>query len=152
MKLAEALILRADCQKRIAQLRQRLNMSAKVQEGDQPPEDPQQLMAELEGAIAELTRLIKQINKTNTLTEFRGGTLSDALAERDTLLLKRNAYNDLVQTASVQQNLYSRSEIRFVNTVNVAAIRQQVDAIARDYRQLDSQVQALNWQTDLIET
>ena len=37
MKLAEALIQRADCQKRIAQLRQRLTRSAKVQEGEQPP-------------------------------------------------------------------------------------------------------------------
>lgn len=33
MKLAEALIKRADCQKRIEQLRQRLMRSAKVQEG-----------------------------------------------------------------------------------------------------------------------
>lgn len=44
MKLAEVLILRADCQKRIDQLRQRLLRSAKVQEGEQPPENPQQLL------------------------------------------------------------------------------------------------------------
>ena len=36
MKLAEALILRADCQKRIAQLKGRLLVNAKVQEGDAP--------------------------------------------------------------------------------------------------------------------
>ncbi len=34
MKLAEALILRADYQKRIEELRLRLRMNAKVQEGD----------------------------------------------------------------------------------------------------------------------
>ena len=34
MKLAEALMLRADCQKRIAQLKARLLTNAKVQEGD----------------------------------------------------------------------------------------------------------------------
>ena len=34
MKLAEALILRADIQKNIAQLRERLMLNAKVQEGD----------------------------------------------------------------------------------------------------------------------
>lgn len=32
MKIAEALILRADCQKKIAQLRQRLSRSARVQD------------------------------------------------------------------------------------------------------------------------
>ena len=35
MKLAEALILRADLQKRIDQLRVRLNNNAKVQENDE---------------------------------------------------------------------------------------------------------------------
>lgn len=58
MKLAEALILRADYQKRIAQLQQRLIRSARVQEGEQPPEDPQELVTELETTTTELTRLI----------------------------------------------------------------------------------------------
>ena len=40
MKLSEALVLRADIQKRIEQLRERLKTSALVQEGERPPEDP----------------------------------------------------------------------------------------------------------------
>jgi len=47
MKLAEALHLRADLQKRIAQLGDRLNNNARVQEGDEPAEDPAVLLAEL---------------------------------------------------------------------------------------------------------
>ena len=42
MKLAEALILRADLQKRIDQLRVRLNNNAKVQENDEPSEKPEE--------------------------------------------------------------------------------------------------------------
>ncbi len=38
MKLAEALVLRADYQKRITQLKQRLLLVARVQEGDRPAE------------------------------------------------------------------------------------------------------------------
>ncbi len=152
MKLAEALILRADCQKRIAQLRQRLLRSAKVQQGEQPPEDPQQLLAELDAATAELSRLIQQINQTNAQTEFQDGTLSDALAQRDTLLLKRSAYDGLIQAASIRQERYSRSEVRFISTVDIAALQRQVDGFSRDYRELDSQIQALNWQTELMET
>ncbi|MGB7415489.1 MAG: DIP1984 family protein [Thermosynechococcaceae cyanobacterium] len=90
MKLAEALIQRADCQKKIVQLRQRLNRSAKVQEGEQPPENPQELLMELEDAIATLTTLIRRINRTNFSTEFNNGILSDALAQRDTLMTKRS--------------------------------------------------------------
>ena len=43
MKLAEALNLRADLQKRIAQLKERLANNVKVQEGDSPAEDPKAL-------------------------------------------------------------------------------------------------------------
>src|SRR5207248_744461 len=90
MKLAEALILRADCQKRIAQLKSRLLVNAKVQEGDAPAETPQQLIAELERVSTELLDLIKCINRTNSATAFAGrGTISDALAERDVLALQR---------------------------------------------------------------
>lgn len=152
MKIAEALILRADAQKRIAQLRQRLVRSAKVQEGEQPPENPQQLMAELETTLEELVALIKRINRTNSLTEFQAGTLSDALAERDTLLLKRNAYSSLIESAAIRQERYSRSEVRFISMVDIAAIQRQIDQVSRMYRELDSQIQALNWQTELIET
>src|SRR6266487_1552356 len=83
MKLAEALILRADCQKRIAQLKSRLLVNAKVQEGDAPAETPQDLIAELGRVSAELLDLIKRVNRTNSATGFAGrGTISDALAER----------------------------------------------------------------------
>ena len=47
MKLAEALILRADCQKRIQQLETRLTNNAMVQDGEAPAEDPSQLRSEL---------------------------------------------------------------------------------------------------------
>ena len=45
MKLAEALIQRADHRKRLDQLRERLVRVARVQEGDAPAEDPAALLA-----------------------------------------------------------------------------------------------------------
>ena len=152
MKLAEALILRADCQKKISQLRQRLSRCAKVQEGEQPPEDPQVLLGELSGAIAQLTTLIQRINRTNANTAFDPGNLSDALARRDTLAIQRNVLNNLIQEAALTQNRYSRSEVRLVSTVNVAELQQQVDSLAQEYRLLDTQIQSLNWQVDMLES
>jgi hypothetical protein len=152
MKLAEALILRADAQKRIQQLRERLNRSAKVQEGEQPPEDPQELLAELDRAIVEFSVLVKQINRTNAQTTFgEGQTLTDVLADRDALALQRSVLAGVIQNAAVQQNRYSRSEVKYFSTVSIAALQKQVDALARQYRELDSQIQQLNWQVDLIE-
>jgi len=47
MKVAEALALRADLQKRLEQLKQRLVKNARVQEGDKREEDPAELQTEL---------------------------------------------------------------------------------------------------------
>ncbi len=151
MKLAEALILRADCQKRMMQLQQRLIRSAKVQEGEQPPENPQELMRELEAVATELMDLIQRINRTNSITEIERKTLSDALAERDVLKQKWNSYNGLINTASIRQDRYSRSEVKFISTVDIAEIQRIIDNLARDYRELDSKIQGMNWQTELIE-
>lgn len=65
MKLAQALVERADLQKRLAQLRRRLLLNAKVQEGEMPAEDPKELLRELEGCVSELESLITRINLTN---------------------------------------------------------------------------------------
>jgi hypothetical protein len=152
MKLAEALILRADAQKRIEQLKQRLLRNAKVQEGDAPAENPRDLLQELEEVAATLTRLIRQINRTNAQTTLADGTtVSDALARRDVLAKQHAVYRDLAATATVEQARYSRSEVKFVSTVDVAAIQRRADDLARQYRELDATIQATNWSADLIE-
>jgi len=152
MKLAEALILRADCQKRIGQLKSRLQTNAKVQEGDVPAEAPQDLIAELVRVSAELLNLIRRINRTNSTTEFAGTlTISDALAERDVLTLQRAAYVELAQEASISHARYSRSEVKYIATVDVAEIQKRTDEFAKQYRELDTRIQELNWQTELVD-
>lgn len=75
MKLTEALTLRADLQKRIAQLKLRLLANAKVQEGDTSAEESAFLLEELDRNTAELEMLIRQINKTNNSTMVDGASL-----------------------------------------------------------------------------
>ncbi len=152
MKLAEALILRADTKKRFEQVKQRLLSNAKVQEGDKPAERPEDLLKEMEKTAAEFQKLIKQINRTNSATEFSGGkTLTDSLAERDTLALRGNAYRALASAAVETEIRFGRSEIKFVRMVDAAKIQRQADEIAKKYRELDTKIQELNWKTDLVE-
>ena len=151
MKLAEALIVRADCNKRFEQLKQRIVRSAMVQEGDEPPENPKELIEELERVSMELTDLIKRINKTNSLTEFQPGmTLADALAERDVTLLKREAYNQIAQNAAVRQDRYSKSEVKYRPMVDVKEVQRRIDELSKAARELDSRIQEINWKVDLI--
>lgn len=51
MKLAEALSIRADLQKRVAQLKERIKESAKVQEGDEPCDNVEELYKELDDVL-----------------------------------------------------------------------------------------------------
>lgn len=152
MKLAEALILRADYQKRVEQLKQRLLQNAKVQEGDAPAEAPAELLAEFERMAGGLTLLIQRINRTNASTAFEPGpTLADALALRDVTKIKLAVYRDLAQAASISHTRMTRSEVRFQSTVSVAEMQRQADQLAKAYRELDAQIQAANWLTDILE-
>ena len=152
MKLAEALILRADYQKRIEQIKQRLTRNAKIQEGDEPAENPAKLIEELERISKELLRLIQRINSTNSATKLEKGlTVSDAIAVRDVLRLKHAIYRDLAEAATVTHDRYTKSEVKFRSTVKVSEIQNQADELAKEHREIDAKIQEVNWTAELIE-
>ena len=150
MKLGEALARRAELQTRLAEVRDRLRLSALVQEGDTPPEDPGPLLVEFDEIGAELQRLIGAINTTNTQTHLDSGeTLTEALARRDVLGWRHSALKSVADATAQQQARYSRSEIRMVRTFDVAGVRRRIDELARERRELDTQIQAVNWTAEL---
>jgi hypothetical protein len=150
MKLAEALLERKSLKEKIESLRQRLAENAMVQDGDTPAEDPQVLMSELNDAVDALETLIKQINATNNSAQLPDGTsVSEAIVSRDLLRLRREALEQVAQSASVRQNRYMRTEVRFVPTISNADLRKQIDGLSKDWRELDAQIQAVNWTTEL---
>jgi hypothetical protein len=152
MKLGEALAQRAELQSRLGQVRDRLRVSALIQEGDEPPEDPAPLLAELDEIASELERLIGNINRTNATTRLpSGATLTEALARRDVLGMRHSALKAVADATIQQQARYSRSEIRLVRTFDVADVRKRVDSLAREQRQLDVEIQAANWTVELDE-
>lgn len=152
MKLAEALILRADKQKRLEQLKERLLRNVKIQQGTQPAEKPEKLLAELETLTDELVSLIQKINKTNSSTKFdKTRTMTDVLAERDILAQKQAIYREMVKNASVTHDRFMRTEIKFVPTVKIGGMQKTADELGREHRELDTKIQELNWSTELIE-
>jgi hypothetical protein len=152
MKLSEALVLRADTQKRIEQLRARLLLNAIVQEGVQPSEDPQTLLAEMDRLLDSLVDLISRINRTNQVAQLAdGATLTEALARRDVLKLRNSVLTALADAASQRATRYGLAEIRTLPTVDVGALRRQLDGLGQQHRELDTAIQAVNWSTELLE-
>ena len=142
MKLAEALALRSDLQKRAAQLQVRLNNNARVQERVNPAENPQTLLAELED-------LVTRINLTNSAPLPTGETITALLSRRDCLSKKTETLRNFLACASNLTSRSTRGEIRVYSTVQVPELQKQVDALSRQLRELDTRIQGLNWTIEL---
>ena len=151
MKLAQALILRADTQKRLEQLKGRLLDNAKMQENERPSEDPKLLLKELDRLSDELFRLILAINLTNSSAKFEGVSLTEMIAKKDTLSQKASVLRDFAKSASQKVDLYSNSEIKILSSIDVAMLQKQIDELSKEIRELDMKLQEANWQVDLVE-
>lgn len=151
MRLAEALAERADCQVRLSELQKRLTRSARVQEGETPAEDTNELLSEVERVFHRQLELVSAINRTNARTAFdERRTISDAIAERDIMAKRRDLLTAVADAASVRQDRYTKSEVKFVATLSIAALQKQIDDLSKQYRLLDTRLQELNWSTELI--
>lgn len=159
MLIGEALNRRADLQKRIAQLQDRLRACVVAQEGEEPPEDPGELMREIDQMCTELEGLISKINHANVSSRLAdGATVTEALARRDVIALRQGTLRAAIKAATGEGGVlgggfsrYSRSEIRTVRHVQVSELQDQLDALAKQRRELDNRVQEHNWQTTLAE-
>ena len=150
MKLAEALNERADIQRRIAQLKARLLNNSKVQEGEKPAEDPNDLLNELNFCVQRLEELIARINKTNCYAKDGSVSITELIAHKDVLAQKLGIYRDFLNSASAVVNRITKTEIKIQPSVDVRALQKQIDMMSKAYRETDTKIQELNWTTELL--
>ncbi|WP_296402864.1 DIP1984 family protein [Psychrobacter sp.] len=152
MKLAEALLIRSDMQKKLSQIKGRIRNNVKVQEGDTPSEDPNKLMLESSQIITELTGLIERIHRTNAVaTTDKGESMLSLLVERDTLEMRHKLLIDTIEATHQEEDRYSPREIRWDVIVSVSGLQKQADDIAMKLRKINLVIQSHNWQIELIE-
>jgi hypothetical protein len=150
MKLAEALALRADLQTQLLELGKRLQQNARYQEGEEPAEDADAPLAQVDRITGDLETLIVQINVRNLATEVEPGfSMTAALARRDVLKIRHRQRTQLAESASTPVDRYSRTELRSIAAVNVRALRTEIDDLARRIRELDTRIQGVNWTVEL---
>ena len=150
MKLAEALIERADLKARIEQIVSRMKENALVQEGDPPAEDVAGLGSIYESMMAELETLIVRINKTNGQTMLDDISLAEAIAKRDCLKAKISAYRAVKEYSLTRRDRYSSSEIKYVRTTDITKLQCMIDDYSKQYRELDTKIQERNWSAELL--
>lgn len=154
MKMGEALSLRARQAQQLDDLRGRIRANALVQEGEEPSENPDQLLQEFADLSREHSALLERIAQTNANSDVGGRTLLSLLHERESLRRERN----ITEAAAVSGTpnardsyRYMRSEIRTVSKVNVAALRRRAQEIDEVIRKIDVIIQDANWKIDLAE-
>ena len=142
-------------QKRIAQIGSRLQASAVVQEGDSPPEDPSRLLAELDELTAELETLITAINLTNAASRL------DSPAGRSQAHSPVATSSRPARACCGRRSKPARGDpgallavgdpAHAVDRRRPGAAQAEIDDLARERRELDTEIQEYNWTADLIE-
>jgi len=152
MKLAEALSIRSSLQRGLAWIKEQFSKISRVPEGSKPAEDPEEMLSRMESRASEFEALLKRINRTNlSVTDTRGRTMTDLLAERDALRARQNILSEAYQQATQKEDVYGRQELRYVPTMDVVTLRKRVEGINVRLREMNILVQRLNWEADLIE-
>ncbi|MDD3588326.1 MAG: DIP1984 family protein [Thermoguttaceae bacterium] len=143
MKLAEALVLKSDLRKRIDQLRARLVRNAKVQEGDTPGEQPEELLSELDRVLSQYETLTNQIIVANQTTRVDSGTLADLLVRKEQLARKLDFYEQMLSAVGFDKQFFFRRES------SPAKLSEQIEQFNVQLEQIDTVIQKYNWCVEL---
>jgi len=150
MKLAEALAIRSDLQKKIDSLRKRIANNAVVQEGTEPKEDPDKLLKTAFAVMKELRDLVVKIHAANSTHELPDGrTITEAIAARDELAQRRSFIQTAIDNSHKEPDRYAVAEIRWVACFDVKKLQKQSDDLAKKIRELNLLIQQSNWEIDL---
>lgn len=150
MKLAEALLLRSDMDKKLLSLQSRAQKYAIVQEGEQAAEDPNELLLQVDAVCVDLERLLAGVNAANIGYRLKSGkTLTEALARRDVLTKRHAILASVVEACSKPRERYGMSEIRWVALIQAGKVQKQMDDLSKEIRELNASIQEANWQVEI---
>jgi len=155
MKLAQLLNHRADLQKRMKDLKQRINRNLLVQEGEKPVEQPDNLIdafIKISYQWREIVRIINMVNNQPLEDSSNGATLSEMVVMRDHLRMLYNMASETHSGLSPRMDRFSRSEIKQIPSIEADKIRKSCDEYAGKLRKLDDDIQELNWSTEVPDT
>ena len=151
MKLAEALLERAELKIKIDRLRNRLYNNAEVQEGAEPAEDPTMLLKELNSSLQRMEFLIVHINQTNNVAKVSSGeTIAEVIAKKDVLSKKISILSEFYNRASTGSQRARHTEIKILPTMDIKPVQKEIDKLSKELRLLDVKLQESNWLTELL--
>lgn len=151
MKIAEALMIKNDYQQKLNSLKQRINKNVLVKEGDDPSEDPNELIKQAFRISQELQTFISNIHLTYAKTKLSDGrSFINIINQRDDFNEKYQILLQAIQH-SEQFNHCNASEIKWKKIISVARLQKQADELGLKIRELNMKIQEANWQIEMHE-
>lgn len=155
MKIAQALMRRADLKTRMQQVNARMVANATHQEDQKPAESASSLFVELLDVIKQYHNLVAAINtaNANTTVEIKDVgqmTLNEALCGRASLKTRAVYINALVEaTLRATQRHYDRDDIKTVSVLDIQKLRKEADVTNAQFRAFNEAIEARNWEVEI---
>lgn len=149
MKLAEALSLREELQNSISQLTSRLKDSSKVQKGDSPSENVEELMVELDDKLSQLEDLIYRISLTISQPLCGSEPITRIMAHKDRLEEQVYIMNEVINHVTKIDTNCSPLEVKYVRLIDVTSFHKRIDSLEKQLRETKMKIQKLNWTVEL---
>ncbi len=73
------------------------------------------------------------------------------IVKRDMLGKKISILKEIAEEATVKVNRYSQTEIKIFSAMKVDQLQREINKYSKEYRELDTKLQGLNWTIDLME-
>ena len=64
---------------------------------------------------------------------------------------KISILKEIAEEATVKINRYSQTEIKIFSAMKVDQLQREISKYSKEYRELDTKLQGLNWTIDLME-
>jgi hypothetical protein len=131
-------------------LRNRVSQNARAQEGSAAHEDAQALLDAAVRANVELHRIVLAVHEANLRGCIADGrSITAAIADRDRLSAEYAMLTAAAGAATSTAERYSSRELRWVSTLDVAAVQKRADAVSREMRELNIEIQRANWAVEV---
>ena len=140
MKLAQALKEKSRLKKEIADLREKLELSARAEQ--KTGESPKKLLLNLEESLRRMEYLVTAIYHTNDIVTVDGKTMTQWIYTRDTLFFRLELYKKLIRLSADSEN---------PSELNLTELEIKAERMKEEIRTLSDMIQKTNWEEELIE-
>lgn len=147
MRLAEAMMQRADLDKKVSILGARLNDIALINKSYALEDEPKHLFEELNKSMKALSEVVYRIHVTNMETVDNGTTITAMLTKKEILKIRIQMLQRIKEEARID-SCFDRT--KYTILINKAELQKELDECKNQLEKLDMKLQQLNWQTELI--